>query len=546
VKHLLLAMLLSIAAMAPLSSAQVITPVAAIQTTSGQIEGKLLPSGVKAWFGIPFAMPPVQGLRWKPPQPYHWNGLWHADRKMPECIQVLRPHNINHYFGEEATSEDCLYMNIWAPAGSTTESHLPVIVFIYGGGLTIGSSSPALYSGETLAQHGVVYVNFNYRVGIMGFMAHPELTHEQGGHSGNYGYLDQNAALKWIHDNIARFGGDPARITLGGQSAGAGSVTAQTFSPLSKDLFQRAFYSSGCNWSSNWTPLAEGESIGVKVQQGLGAADLQAMRQVPADRILALQSETQVMANRQGIRVGPVIDGYFMPGSPATLVERRQFNDVPTIATSNQEDLDYDSSPLTKAKTAAEYEAVARKMYGPAADEFLKLFPVTDANVRQIAGRVARDAGMQGSARECARLQAMYGHGEAHTYLSLFDHKHPYITGVHIADQDPATVGSYHTSDLPYWFSTLDALNSVRPTREWTDADQQLSNTMRGMLIAFAATGRPSAAALQWSAWSQGHEQRAVFSVPVRIEPLDAKRMSWLAAHPAAHIAPPAPARARD
>lgn len=548
VRLLLAVVLFAFAALSPLSSAQ--SPpesVSPIRTSSGTVEGKLLPSGIKAWLGIPFAKPPTQELRWKPPQAYSWQGVWHADRKMPECIQVLRPHNINHYFGEEATSEDCLYMNIWAPAKATAESHLPVIVFIYGGGLTIGSSSTPLYSGEPLAQHGVVFVNFNYRVGVLGFMAHPELTREQGGHSGDYGYLDQNAALKWIHDNIARFGGDPARVTIAGQSAGAGSATAQIFSPLSKGLFQRAFFSSGCNWSADWATLAAGEETGMKIQQLLSAADLNAMRQVPADRILALQSENQVMASRQGVKAVPVIDGYFALGSPRTLLQRRMFNDVPLIASSNHEDIDYESNPLTHVKTAAEYEAIARKAYGANAGDFLKLFPVkSDADIQKVAGRAAREAGMQGAARGCAQMQAMYGDGEAHTYLSLFDHKHPYIHGVQIADQDVSTVGSYHTSDLPYWFGTLDALNSVRRTREWSTADRLLSNQMMDLLVTFAATGRPSTAALQWPAWSSSHEQRVVFSVPVTVEPLDAQRMNWLAAHPAAHFAPPPPARARD
>ena len=211
---------------APLLWAQTVeTPVRPIQTSGGLLAGKVLPSGVKAWLGVPFARPPVQDLRWQPPQPINWKGVWNADRKMPECIQVLRPHNINHYFGEEATSEDCLYLNIWAPGNSNPDSKLPVVVYIYGGGNTIGSSGIAIYGGEPVAKSGkAVYVNLNYRVGILGFMVHPELTKEQGGHSGNYAYLDQNAAIKWVHENIAKFGGDPSKVVLMGQSAGAMSV----------------------------------------------------------------------------------------------------------------------------------------------------------------------------------------------------------------------------------------------------------------------------------------------------------------------------------
>ena len=205
------ALLAMTAAAAPISAQTVERPLAPVQTQSGKVAGQVLPSGVKAWFGVPFAKPPVQNLRWQPPQPISWNGVWNADRKGPECMQVLRPHNINHYFGEEATSEDCLYMNIWAPAAAKPGAKLPVIVFLYGGGFTIGSSGMASYGGEAMAKEGAVFVNFNYRVGVLGFLAHPELTAEQGGHSGNYAYLDQNAALKWIKANIAQFGGDPTR-----------------------------------------------------------------------------------------------------------------------------------------------------------------------------------------------------------------------------------------------------------------------------------------------------------------------------------------------
>ena len=203
-----------------------------VATQSGPVAGTRLPSGVRAYLGIPFAEPPVGALRWAPPRPVRWTGTWNADRRGAECIQVLRPHDINHYFGEEPTSEDCLYLNLWAPAGATPRSRLPVVVFIYGGGFTIGSSGLANYDGEAVARAGAIYVNFNYRVGAFGFMAHPELSREQGGHSGNYGLMDQNAALRWVRDNIARFGGDPGQVVIVGQSAGAGSVASQIFSPF--------------------------------------------------------------------------------------------------------------------------------------------------------------------------------------------------------------------------------------------------------------------------------------------------------------------------
>jgi len=175
---------------------------------SGNLAGTELSSGVRAYLGVPFAAPPVREMRWRPPQPLTpWQGTFHADRTAPECTQTLRAHDINHYFGEEPTGEDCLYLNLWAPAEARPGDRRPVIVFIYGGGGTLGSSGMANYGGENMARRGAVFINFNYRVGLLGYMAHPELTQEQGGHSGNYGYLDQNAALKWVRDNVAKFGG---------------------------------------------------------------------------------------------------------------------------------------------------------------------------------------------------------------------------------------------------------------------------------------------------------------------------------------------------
>jgi para-nitrobenzyl esterase len=530
----LLSALVCSAAMAGPGVAQVVTPIAPIQTGSGAVAGKVLDSGVKVWLGIPFAKPPVQDLRWEPPQPVRWQGVWNADRKMPECIQVLRPHNINHYFGEEPTSENCLYMNIWAPGNSNSNSKLPVIVFIYGGGSTIGSSGIDLYGGETMAKRGAVFVNFNYRLGILGFMAHPELTKEQGGHSGDYAYLDQNAALRWIHENIAKFGGDPDKVVIMGQSAGAGSVIEQTFSPLSKGLFRGAVMSSGCNWgTSRDMPLAEAEKIGLDIQKRLGAADLADMRNVPADKILALQNERQVGANvTNGVRVGGVIDGYFMPKTQMEILKDHQINDVPIIASFNHDEA---ASPLSRAQTVAEYQEIAVKLYGKDADAFLKLYPVGSvSDIQVVAGEVARESGLEKNARQCAMFQTQYDKSKA--YIDTYSRKHPYAPGVKIADQDPATIGAYHTADIPYWFGTQDAFNELRVTRNWTPWDRELSQRMSAMLIAFANTGDPSTARDKWPAWSPKQEVKLEFNDAIKVVPLNVEGIEWLATHPARHV----------
>ena len=394
---------LCIAACAAVSSvvAQTVEkPIPPIHTEGGQLAGKVLASGVKAWLGVPYAKPPVNDLRWQPPQPFSWKGVWNADRTMPECLQVQRSHDTNQYFGEEPASENCLYMNIWAPANATAGAKLPVIVYIYGGGFAIGSSGMPLYGGEHVAQQGAIFVNFNYRLGILGFMAHPELTKEQGGHSGDYAFLDQNAALKWVQNNIAKFGGDPSQVLLMGQSAGAGSVTQQVFSPLSKGLFRAAVMSSGCTWASDGpmqaTTLAQGEELGLQIQKLLHAANLDEMRQVPSDRILALQGS----ATNHGVMSGPVIDGYFMPKTQLEILKAHEINDVPIIASSNGDEMDSAQYPLTTARTVAEYKDIAQKMYGGKADEFLALYPVSsDAGVSSRRSKHAGEAGVASHTR---------------------------------------------------------------------------------------------------------------------------------------------------
>jgi len=508
-----------------------------VMTSGGRLDGTLLPSGVKAYLGIRYAAPPTQALRWRAPQPFTWDGIWVADRKGAECIQVLRPHDINHYFGEEPTGEDCLYLNVWVPPAATPGSKLPVIVFIYGGGGTIGSSGMPIYDGEQVARHGAIFVTLNYRVGALGFMAHPELTREQGGHSGNYGYLDQNAALKWIHTNIAAFGGDPGEVLITGQSFGAGSVAAQVFSPLSKGLFRAAAMWSACNFTTDGPDLATAEKSGLELQHHLGAANLAAMRNVPADRILAAQAESQVGTHVEGIRTPPLVDGYFTPASRATLLSRHEFNDVPIIASSNADDLDANRSPLTRTRTVAGFRNVARQMYGANAGRFLQLFPVrSDADVPAAAHAAARENGMLEASRSCA--QALSRDGKSPAFIDLFAHKHPYAPGVHFADLDPVTVGAYHTSDVPYWLDTLDALNLTRPTRNWTAYDRQLSQDMLGALIEFARTGRPQLGKLQWPAWSSTAEHYVLLGDSIQAGTLDGTRMDWLASHPARQLPP--------
>ena len=528
-----------VASMQPISGDPVVT-------TSGRVAGTRLQSGVKAYLGIPFASPPVGDLRWAPPQPTSWSGIFNADRFGPECIQVLRPHNINHYFGEQPSGEDCLSLNIWTPADATSGEGLPVIVFIYGGGFTIGASAMANYHGEAMANRGAVFVSINYRVGALGFLAHPELTAEQGGTSGNYGTMDQTAALQWLHDNVARFGGDPDKVVIMGQSAGARSVATQMFAPAARGLFRAAVMSSGCNLRGTGTTLNQAEQVGRQFQQAIGAADLTAMRNVPADRILAAQAENQLGLSVAGVRLsGPIIDGQVLPEQFSAMVQSGNFAKVPVIASYNSDDIAGDFQPLLGASTLAEYDAAAQRMFGDNTAAFLARYrPASDAEVRTVARRAASDSGFAANARDCASDLAAQG---VSTWIDEYSRRHPYVPGVVIADQDTATVGAYHTADIPYWFGTQDAYNWQRPTRNWTEWDRTLSAQLMDALLALANTGSPDTAAMPWRPWSPANDSYLLLGDRVSTVRFNAGNLGWLAAHrPVAAPRPTGPTTPRD
>jgi para-nitrobenzyl esterase len=479
---------------------------------SGKLEGVRLEGGVNAWYGIPYAAAPVRELRWREPQPAPaWKGVFHADRKGPECIQLLRRKDINHYFGEEATSEDCLTMNVWAPASARAGAKLPVVVFIHGGGFTVGSSGMALYGGPSVAARGAVFVNFNYRLGILGYMAHPELTAESPHHaSGNYGFLDQVAALRWIQKNISRFGGDPARVTISGQSAGGASVVSLVASPLAAGLFQRAFVQSGPALNGASPTLAESEQTGLDVQKAVGAKSLAEMRQLPADRIFVVQRDFQ-FGDSGSVSVKPNVDGWFLPDSIANIYAAGKQNDVPTVAGFTADDIS--PSPLRLAKTLADYRDKAGQVYGENAPRFLSLYPAaSDADVPSMGKLAARHAMMEKGTRKLAQAQAATG--KAPFYMYVFSRVHPFNPAAPVFDSPQ---GAYHTSDVPYWFQTQDALNMFRPTRLWGQQDRALSARMMDSLLAFARTGNPATQATPWPAWRPGDERYVDFGDRVQV-----------------------------
>jgi para-nitrobenzyl esterase len=463
-----------------LLAAAVASPLAAqtVAIDTGQVEGKTLESGVRAWLGIPFAAPPVRELRWRAPQPApKWSGVFQADRFAPMCMQAGRGRTMNHYFGTEATSEDCLYLNVWSPPAG---EKLPVVVWIYGGGFTVGSASMANYSGEGLAEKGVVRVNLAYRVGPMGFLAHPELTAEGGGHSGNYGLMDQVAGLEWVKRNIAAFGGDPDNVTIVGQSAGSMSVSLLQMDQKAKGLFHKAVGMSGSAHGGTMgpAPLRVAEEQGAALQKALGASSVEAMRDIAGDRILAAAGPAPRAT---------VVDGAHIIGSAAETFAAGKQIDIPVMVGFTRDERFANLGP---AKTVAEYEAVVRQAFSKNADAVLKAYPVKDdAGVQRALVDLMRDmsVGRQMFTWASANKAPAFGY--------FFTRRQPYVDGVSFSDHDPATVGAYHTGDVPYFLRTLDSLNLFRKTRDWSSDDRALSELMSAAIISFARTGNPGWAA---------------------------------------------------
>lgn len=492
-----------------------------VQTMQGPVTGTVLESGVRAWLGLPFAAPPVGDLRWQPPQPpVVRHAPLPATQFGPSCMQPLRDHGIAYYVGDDPVAEDCLTLNIWAPAEK--RAGLPVIVFIHGGSFVAGSARKPLYRGEALAAKGAIVVGINYRLGALGFLALPDLSAESASHaSGNYGLMDQIAALRWVHDNIAAFGGDPSRVTVMGQSAGAMAISLLQVSPAAQGLFQRIAALSGSFYTSAATDqlptLEAAEKQGKAFQATLGASDLAALRRMPADRIVAAQGPLAL----------PVVDGQVVPRSPAALYASRAVADVPILmGTARDEAL----IPLASVTSLDAYRTAVTERFGSKAPVVLRLYPAqADAQVPSAARALAHDIGFSTMMRSWAGEQV--AHGRAPVYAYWFDRRHPYSPGVRFSDLDPQTTGVNHTDDVPFWLGTFDSLNGPHRTRDWAASDRALSDRMQAALIAFAATGDPATPGLAWPRYDTTDERMIALGDTIRTLPWpDRDRMDALAA----------------
>jgi para-nitrobenzyl esterase len=466
---------------------------------TGRAEGVMLPSGVSAYLGIPYAAPPVRELRWRDPQPAaRWAGTFHADRFGPQCMQPQRAALTNQYSGAEITSEDCLYLNVWTKPGL---KKAPVIVYLYGGAFFIGAANMPLYGGEGVAKHDAVFVNLNYRLGALGFLAHPELSAESPHKSsGNYAFLDQIAALQWVRRNIAQFGGDPNDVTIAGQSAGSMSVLALQASPLAKGLFHRAVGMSGALLGGSgpgaMRKLADAEPEGLKFQRLVKAQSLADMRALPADRLV-------VPRTPDAPSIGPIEDGYVLSEDIGGTFARGKQNDVPLmLGFAHDESL----GGMGNVKDLADYRAKVEARFGARATEFLKLYPASSDEAARTQARMAdRDSTMVASMNAWALAQVRTGHAPVYSYE--FSRPHSYAPGVTFPDLDPATAGSYHTSEVPFWLGSLESFNRYRHTRDWTDADRAFSAAMTDSLVAFARTGNPDTAMMKWPKFDADHQK---------------------------------------
>jgi para-nitrobenzyl esterase len=477
--------LLAIALIAAPASSSDAPPVVNIATgtLAGIHDAK---TGLDEFKGIPYAASPVGPLRWKPPQPVTiWTGTRQADRFGPRCMQS--PIYSDMVFRSNGVSEDCLYLNVWTPVHGAN-AKLPVLVYFYGGGFSAGDGSESRYDGASLAQRGIVTVTVNYRLDVFGFLALPELAAESPEHAtGNYGLLDQNAALRWVQRNIAAFGGDPNQVTIGGESAGSMSVSAQMASPLSKGLMQRAIGESGAMLGNlKPRPRALAERQGKDFERQVGAHSLAQLRAMDAQALLKAADKKDVPEFR------PTIDGYFLPRSPEAIYQAGEQAHIPLLVGSNSQEGYYTALLDDKAPTLANYRAAMKKQFGAHAAEALKLYPAT--NEAEVKASATAYEGDQFIAFATWRWMNVHRQtGQAPVYYYYFVQPRP-------AKRDGSAgpdAGAVHSGEIEYALGNL-AGNTVFA---WTDADHRVSDLMQGYWANFIKTGNPNGAGLpEWPA----------------------------------------------
>ena len=450
-----------------------------VAAPAGRVRGTV--SGdVTAFKGIPYAAPPVGDLRWKPPRDAAgWKGVHEATEFGPACVQPTIPGASHSIYHDETgpMSEDCLSLNIWMPREAR---NAPVFVWIHGGALVSGTSAFGMYDGTNLARQGAVVVSINYRLGALGFLAHPELSAESPeGISGNYGLMDQIAALRWIEKNISAFGGNPENVTIVGESAGALSVMWLMTAPPARGLFDKAIMQSAYMVSSpalkeaqNGHPSAE--SLGMWLQHKLEMRDIAEMRGMEASALVN-------RAAREGFLIWSTVDGTLIPHQIAETFDRGEQARVPIIAGFNSGEIRslrrlLPEPPVTKDG----YERKIRELYGDLADVFLALYPADNIDESMLAA--TRDALYGWTAERLARKQTAIGQD---AYLYLFDHGYP--------EADKAGLHAFHAAEIPYVFGTIHDTAPNWPRIPRDAGEQALSDAMLQYWVSFARDGTPAA-----------------------------------------------------
>lgn len=488
-----------------LAGAMCQTAVAQIETaqvSGGKVQG-VVTDGLSIFKGIPFAAPPVGERRWQAPAPAPaWSGVKQADAFAPACMQLE-----NSMGNTAPVAEDCLYLNVWTPA-ARADAKLPVLVWIYGGGFSGGSTSIPMYDGAGFAQQGVVFVSVAYRLGPFGFLAHPELSRESGRGSGAYGLADMIAGLAWVRDNIARFGGDPGKVTVFGHSAGGMAVSALAASPAAKGLFLRAICMSGGSFAPLQTSnqqvtglgipaLPVAEENGAAFFRKLGVADLKAARALSAEEIQQGASG----GGPDAIRFRPVADGHIIPSDLYSLYEAGRFNDTPVlVGNTSDEGASFPGGEVTPESFTRQIKA----QYGPHADAILAAYPHATAAEAAIAARgIRRESSFSWNTWTWARLQSRHGQGKVYQYF--YDY-HP---------GTPEGTGSGHGSDVPYAFQTLAS------RREPAPEDVKLSSLISAYWVNFAKTGDPNGSGLPaWPAFTEQDQKVMVFDTAPGARPV--------------------------
>lgn len=490
-----------------------------VKIANGTLEGAP-DKGVRSFKGVPFGAPPVGDARWKPPQAVkNWTGVREAKQFGPRCMQRNLFGDMN--FRSNGMSEDCLYLNVWTPAKSGREK-LPVLVYFFGGGFMAGDGSEPRYEGASMAAKGIVAITVNYRLGVFGFMAHPELTKESPQHSsGNYALFDQKAALEWVQKNIAAFGGDPKRVTIAGESAGSIAVSAQMASPLSKNLIAGAIGESGSIMGAlSAAPLAEGEQNGVKFAAAVGKNSLAELRAMPADQLLEATAKPGLP------RFSPVVDGWFFPKSPYDIFAAGEQARVPLLAGSNSEESGFMGVLGREKPTVENYQKALERLYPGKGDQVFKLYPATnEEQVMDAARDLAGDRFISYSTWKWIELATKTG-GKP-TYYYRYDRPRPAMRPEMGSDAQPGLAGgvvrgqpprppargAVHSAEIEYAMGNLDG-NKVYA---WTPDDYQVSKVMQEYFANFIKTGNPNGKGLpEWPTFSKN--QRMIIDVKTRAE----------------------------